>query len=74
MEHDLGRPGQFFETRGQRLHFNASDARLCFGDSGEVGLERAQDRAGLSDAPSQIRKGMLEIVTALALFGVLLDV
>ena len=45
MEHNLCGSGEFFETRRQWLNFNPSNAGLCFGNSGEVSLERPQNRA-----------------------------
>ena len=73
MEHDLSGSGEFFKTGGQWLNLNASNAGLCFGNSGEVILERTQDRAGLPDAPGEISESMLKCFTAFALFGMLLD-
>lgn len=73
VKHDLRRSGQFFEARGQRLYLDSSDAGLGVGDSGEVVLERAQDRTGVPDAMGQISERILESFTPFALFGVLLD-
>ena len=73
MEHNLGCSGQFFETRGQWLHLDASNAGLCLGDPSEVGLESAQNRAGLADALGQIGESVLESFTAFAPVGMLLD-
>ena len=73
MKHDLSRPGQFFEMRGQWLNFDASNAGLCFGDSPEVSLKCTQDRAGLADASGQSGESVLESFTAFALFRVLID-
>ena len=73
MEHHFGGSGQLFETRRQWLDLDASDAGLCFGDSGEVALERPQYGAGFADASGQFGEILLEGLTAHALLGVLLD-
>ena len=73
MEHDLGGPGQLFETRGQWLNLDTADTGLCVGDAGEVILERTQDRTGLAHAAGQVSESMLEFGASLALFRVLVN-
>ena len=73
MEHHFGGSGQFFETRRQWLDLDASDAGLCFCDSAEVALERAQYGAGVANASGQFGEIPLEGLAAHALLGVLFD-